>query len=276
MNYGPFLSSTLARTKSEKDPDILAFKSISIRVAKDATVSFDTDLLRMAAGWTGGFLDLSETHLTTSKGKWPTRAGGPLKFSTKVGPGWARGDDFKDPRPDGRGPLPKDWAQYKGLYLDGDQVVLSYSVGGCAVLEQPGFLEVGSARAFTRTFNLGPSAAPLKLMVYDDDAPGHVDVGLAAAPGTAVLEASGKSTIHLKIPAHAAPVRFMVALWIGARGDLSGVKQLPDLSARCKGGPARWTAPVATAGTTGREPGPYAVDTLTLPDANPWKSWLRT
>ena len=276
MNYGPFLTTTLARTKSDKDADILAFKSISIKVAKDATVSFDTDLMRLAAAWTGGFLDLTDTHLATSKGKWPTRAGGPLKFATKAGPGWARGDDFKDPRPDGRGPLPKDWAQYKGLYLDGDQVILSYTVGGCPVLEQPGFLEAGAARAFTRTFNLGPSTAPLKLLVFDDDTPGHVDVGLAAPPGTAALETSGRSTILLKIPAHAAPIRFMVILWIGAKGDLSSVKQLPDLSARCKGGSARWAAALTTAGTLGKEEGPYAVDTLTLPDANPWKSWLRT
>jgi glucose/arabinose dehydrogenase len=276
MNYGPFLTSTLARTKSEKDADILAFKAISIKAGKDAVLSFDTDLCRMAAGWTGGFLDLTETHLATSKGKWPTRPGGALKFSTKVGPGWARGDDLKDPRPDGRGPLPKEWAQYKGLYLDGDQVILSYPVGGCPVLELPGFLEAGTARAFTRTFNLGPSAAPMTLLVHDDDTPGHVEVGLAAAPGTAKLETSGKSTILLKVPAHAAPVRFMVILWIGAKGDLSSVKQLPDLSARCKGGSARWGAPVATAGTLGREEGPYVVDTLTLPDANPWKAWLRT
>jgi glucose/arabinose dehydrogenase len=276
MDYGPFLSSTLSRSKSEKDADILAFKAISIKAGKDATLCFDTDLLRMAAGWTGGFLDLSLTHLTTSKGSFPTRAGGVLKFSTKVGPGWAKGEDFKDPRPDARGPLPRDWAQYKGLYLDGDKVILSYSVGGCPVLELPGFLEAGSATAFTRTFNLGPSAAPLKMLVSDDDAPGHIDVGLAAAPGTAAFETSGKATNYLKVPAHAAPVRFMVILWIGAKGDLSSVKQLPDLAARCKGGAARWAAPVVTQGIPGKEDGPYAVDTLTLPEENPWKSWLRT
>jgi len=275
MDYGPFLSSTVSRAKSEKDGDVLAFKAITVKVGKDAALCFDTDLLRMAAGWTGGFLDLSETHLATSKGKWPTRAAGAVRFSTKPGPGWSKGDDFKDPRPDGRGPLPKDWAQYRGLYLDGDQVVFSYTVGGCSVLERPGFHDAGAATAFTRTFNLGPSAVPLELMVYDDDTPGHVEVGLAAAPGTATLAASGKSSIRLKIPAHAAPIRFMVLLWIGAKGDLSSVKQLPDLSASCKGGPARWTPALVTAGALGKEEGPYVVDTLTLPDANPWRSWLR-
>ncbi len=275
MDYGPFFTSTLSRGKSDKDADILAFKAITVKVGKDAALSFDTDLLRMAAGWTGGFLDLSETHLTTSKGKWPTRPGAALKFATRPGPGWAKGDDLKDPRPERRGPLPKDWAQYRGLYVDGDKVVLSYTVGGCPVLELPGFLEAGSATAFTRTFNLGPSTVPLRLVVYDEDTPGHVDVGLAAAPGTATLEKAGASAIHLKVPPHAAPVRFMVILWIAGKGDLSAVRQIPDLSAHCKGGPARWTPAVVTKGTTGKEDGPYVVDTLTLPDANPWKSWVR-
>ena len=129
MDYGPFFSSTLSRGKSDKDADILAFKAITVKVGKDAALSFDTDLLRMAAAWTGGFLDLSETHLTTSKGKWPARPGAALKVATRPGPGWAKGDDLKDPRSERRGPLPKDWAQYHGLYVNGDKVVLSYSVG---------------------------------------------------------------------------------------------------------------------------------------------------
>ncbi|HZE98954.1 MAG TPA: DUF6797 domain-containing protein [Planctomycetota bacterium] len=276
MDYGPFLTSTVARSKSEKDADILAFKAITVKVGKDAAVCYDTDLCRMAGAWTGGFLDLSFTHMATSKGMFPTRPGAPLRFATKTGPGWAKSDDFKDPRAHNRGPLPRDWAQYKGLYVDGDQVVLSYTVGSCAVLEMPGFLEAGSATAFTRTFSVAPSDAPMKLLVFDDDTPGHVEIGLAAAPNTAKLETPGKATIVLQIPPHPATVRFMVLLWIGAKGDLSSVKQLPDPAAHCNGGPARWTAPLTTGGALGKDDGPYAVDTLTLPEANPWKAWLRT
>jgi len=276
MDYGPFLSSTVARTKSEKDADILAFKGLTIKVGKDAAVCYDTDLLRMAGAWTGGFLDLSFTHMATSKGLFPPRPGAALKVGTKAGPGWGKGDDFKDPRPQNRGPLPKEWAQYKGLFVDGDKVVLSYTVGSVPVLEMPGYFEAGSATAFTRTFNLGPSDAPLKLLLHDDDAPGHVEIGLAAAPGTAKLETSGPSTILLSVPAHQAPVRFMAILWMGAKGDLSSVKQIPDLATHCKGGPARWTAPLVTKGVLGKDEGPLAIDTLTLPDDNPWKSWLRT
>jgi glucose/arabinose dehydrogenase len=275
MDYGPFFSSTVARTKSEKDADILAFKAITVKVGKDAAICYDTDLCRMAGAWSGGFLDLSFTHMTTSKGLFPSRPGGPLKFATKVGPGWAKGDDFKDPRATGRGPLPKDWAQYKGLFVDGDRVVLSYTVGSTPVLEMPGYMEAGSATAFTRTFNLGPSETPLKLLLFDDDTPGHVEIGLAGAPGVAKLEAPGKASIVLNIPAHPAAVRFMVILWIGAKGDLSSVRQIPDLAAHCKGGPARSTSTITTKGVLGKEEGPLVVDTLTLPEDNPSKSWLR-
>ena len=38
---------------------------------------------------------------------------------------------------DAPGPLPLDWAKYKGLYRHGQQVVLSYSINGSDVLESP-------------------------------------------------------------------------------------------------------------------------------------------
>src|SRR5204863_9121446 len=89
-------------------------------------------------------------------------------------------------------------------------------------------------------------------------------------------EGVGAAGLHLVLPAHAEPWRFDLLHWIGARPENLGVGgPMSDLSARCKGGAARWTPAVVTRGTTGKEDGPYVVDTLTLPDANPWKSWLR-
>ena len=47
------------------------------------------------------------------------------------------------------GPLPKDWAKWRGLYVNGKQVILSYTVGKVGVLELPGF--DAASGAFTRT-----------------------------------------------------------------------------------------------------------------------------
>ena len=42
-----------------------------------------------------------------------------------------------------------------------------------------------------------------------------------------------------------------------------------------KGGPPSYPKPIATKGTLGKSDGPYAVDTLTAPDDNPWNFFLR-
>ncbi len=91
------------------------------REGKEAAVCFDTDLLRVSAGWTGGFLKLYGTPFDGSHGSWPEIKGTQV-FGTKQGPGWAnKAGDFKDPRSEPFGPLPADWAKYKGLYRSGDQ-----------------------------------------------------------------------------------------------------------------------------------------------------------
>lgn len=260
MDYGSFLSSTVSRVKYRTDDDLLTYKGISIRVGPQATMCFDSDLLRWAGGWTGGFLDLSNTHLVSYKGSLPTTIQGTLKFTTPRGPGWAAGDDFSDPRPHPYGPLPVERGRYLGLYRHGDRVVVAFVVADCPVLELPGF----AGEAFTRTIRLGPSRETLTLRVAE----GQVPVGLVGAPeGAAVVAAAGE--VRVRIPPRASPALFTVVV--------GGTKAGPpeDPAALCSGGPPRWGEPQVTRGALGGGPGPYAVDTLVLPEANPWKSWLR-
>ncbi|HZO85284.1 MAG TPA: hypothetical protein VFC26_08735, partial [Verrucomicrobiae bacterium] len=57
MDYGPFLGYTINCKTSSNAADNLVLKSIAIKVgaSNEATVCFDTELMRYAAGWTGGF-----------------------------------------------------------------------------------------------------------------------------------------------------------------------------------------------------------------------------
>jgi glucose/arabinose dehydrogenase len=252
MDYGPFLSSTVSRVKYRKDDDLLAYKCLSIKVGKDATCCFDPDLLRMAGAWTGGFLDLSNTHLVSYKGSLPTTLQGMLLFSTPKVPGWTPAGDFADPRPHPYGPLPADRGRYDGLYVHGDKVVLSYTVAGCPVLELPEFAE----GAFTRTFTLGPSKTPLALLAGDakaevDGAPFPVEDG------------------RVRLPALEKRVTFRLSL--GGRPKAP----LVDPAELTRGGPGRWTPALETKGMVGLGEGPYVVDTLALPEKNPWESWIR-
>src|SRR6266699_6039125 len=68
MDYGPVLASSIAVRGSGKEQTVLAYKSLDIKLGDGAWVSFDTDLLRYAAGWVGDGLDLRKTHMTSEKG----------------------------------------------------------------------------------------------------------------------------------------------------------------------------------------------------------------
>jgi glucose/arabinose dehydrogenase len=243
MDYGPFLASTVSRAYYRSDKDLLALKGLSVRLG-DATVCYDLDTLRVASVWTGGFLDLAGTHLVSSKGAIPTTVGGKECFSTPPGPGWTT-SDFKDPRAVPSGPLPRDWAHYHGLFRHGRQVVLSYSVGDTDILELPGW-----KNGFTRTFRVGPS----KKRLLARGAAGS----LKGAPAGVTVEGD-----VLCLEPHPEPRVFAV-------GDVEVV----DPATLCKGGPSLWE-PIETKGVAGEGEGAYVVDTLTLPEANPWGSWLR-
>src|SRR5206468_1370202 len=45
--------------------------------------------------------------------------------------------------------------------------------------------------------------------------------------------------------------------------------------ALCHGGSPLWPTPVTTLGTRAADTAAYVVDTVGLPDDNPWKSWIR-
>ncbi len=244
IDFGPFLTRSIGPAKAP-----LALTGHLLRVAPDATVCFDPVLLRIAAVWTGPFINFP-TEKDGVEG-FPTAAG-KLLFANPATPGWG---NPKDPRPVPYGPLPRELGHWRGLYIHGKKVVLSYTVGAAEILELHGF-EKGS---FTRTIQVSNAAAPLTVLV----GPASVDAGvtgdgatLRKHDGRTELEISHEGTFKLSLP----------------KADVAPAE---DLRALTMGGPARWAERVVTKGVLGREPGAYQVDTLTLPFENPWDSYLR-
>src|SRR5439155_12227031 len=91
MDYGSALSYTInCKQAGSRDTDNLVLKGVAVRVSKEplATICFDTELLRYAAGWTNGFLVISRTHLNSSKGTDYAYADGDMQFRTPAAPGW--------------------------------------------------------------------------------------------------------------------------------------------------------------------------------------------
>ncbi len=293
-DHGPFFSSSLSDTN----------KGISVRLGADgkAGICFDTELLRVGAAWTGGFMRVYPSR--DGLGQHPD-PDGRVEFGCAASPGWAKGDakpDFADPRPDKLGPLPAERGRYKGLYLHGQRVVLSYSVFGTDVLESNDLEMRDGEHAFTRTVEVGPSREPLTMVGcgkelgsgrsggdsshrWLEDSDGRrLEAALVPAPDSVGIELDTASPgqINVRIPAHERTVQFKLLVWTGHAKSpekftaIVAASQPPrELAALTHGGPARWEPAIPTKGQLGTEKGPYAVDALTAPDDNPWKSYLR-
>jgi hypothetical protein len=280
MDTGPILSACLT---SDYPNDNIAIKGIAIKIGaeKKAGVAFDTDLIRYSAGWTNGWLSIRGVHYDGNHGPHGPKTSGDHIFATQQAPGWSKGENLADPRSEPFGPLPTDWATYKGLYLNGDLVVLSYTVGGSAVLETPNLEADGS---ISRTFNISTFAAASHMVVADGDAAatvtdgiGKVDSTSAAlidAPAGVVLIASG-NRILMHVPKDVSGVFKLVLSKSDARAAEKAAEKPVDPATLTKGGSARWSQTVETKGVIGDNNDAYTVDTITLPESNPYASKLR-
>jgi glucose/arabinose dehydrogenase/mono/diheme cytochrome c family protein len=289
MQFGPALFWTL-----EVAPGNIAQKGIAIRLDPgpggisrgNVWLVYDHDTMRAAAAWSGDdFVDWRGIAFDGSHGTHTSIVGEKL-FVNPVGPGWANPGtrDFADNRPldkEGRpyGPLARDWAHYQGTYVNGDRVVIDYSVGGVRVLESPGLEQARNPLVISRTFNIASRERELLVRLAPMDTlvalAGDSSGELITEAGFHVLRiAAGPEEARVKVllarnendqTASALPVMAMVSA--GA----------PDLRKWMQGGPPRWPGEVVVQGETRDDGGPFAVDVIPVPNMgdNPWNAWLR-
>ena len=294
MDYGPFLSMTLNMGKETNGRDNPVLKATVVRLGDKehpAYIAYDTDTMRVAAAWVGGFIDWNGTIFNSSHHAQP-KPKGPILFTNSNFPGWAIDGKFDDPREAHRGPMPKEMIQYKGLYRHENTVVLTYKVGDCQVEESPSLDWRGG---IVREFNLSPSAKSLSLLVleYNENASENkgdivpftfnVSDKTRKWSGGSIIGDS-KAAFHkengrvtMVVPPHEKAVALKIWILTNPGPEEANDKVAPaqDLKTLTRGGSALWPETVTTVGTLGKEEGPYAVDTLTLPEKNPWNSWMR-
>ncbi len=293
MDYGPALTNTY-----EVSAGNIAYKGIAVRLDAGAGgvsrgkswALFEHDTLRFAAAWNAGggsgepaggspaqangFIDWKGIHFNGQHQIHPKLAGA-VHVANPVGPGWAnpKTGSFDDPRPLGRdkrpyGPLPREWAQFKGTYAYGDQTVIAYTVGDARVLE----LEGAEGQAFTRTLEIGKSSRDLLARVAPEGA-------AVAVVGDNKVSLAVKDGFHvLAVPAGATPTRVKVLLAKPGTDLAALAKATPApraLAPLTTGGPKRWPEVLNAGVTPGKADGPFAVDTFALPDRNPWNAQMR-
>jgi putative heme-binding domain-containing protein len=189
MDYGPSLIHTYEIPGAKEN---FAYKGIAVRLDPGAGgvarghhwLMFDTDTLRVAAGWSAddqspsgstNFIDWHGIQFDGEHGVHP-RIVGQVAFANATGPGWANPGDgtFTDNQRvlgrDGKryGPLPHDWGRFKGIFHHDQRVILSYSVGNTDVLESPSlWARDKAAPLMIRTFNIGPRDRDLILQIAE-------------------------------------------------------------------------------------------------------------
>jgi len=241
----------------------VALKGLAIRVGPDANMLFDTELLRMAAGWTGGCITTHGVAFDGGHGAHP-KIDGEQNFGTRQSPGWADANgSFEDPRKEKFGPLPSDWCRYDGLHVVGMDVVLSYIVLGTKIHEQPSAVRIGDQVGFVRTFETSKAKADLATVVAEvengsaevkgslvgtiNDSKGITEVGLVGAPSGVHLEAGEHSRIVLKIPRGTKASLFKVVIWHGSATQQDKFAAMlegkPQMVAYTKGGTPHWPEP---------------------------------
>jgi len=263
-----------------------AYKGIAIRLdpgkggvaAGKAWMMFDHDVLRVAGAWTGeGFIDW-EAILFNGKHNISPRTVGDLHFSNPVGPGWANPltgsfEDFRFMARDKRrfGPLPKEWAHYKGIYQHGDQEVIKYTVGNSVVLEMFGMEMMQNNPVFTRTLNITKSSNPLKMRV----APKGTSVAikgavaiLAEEDGFIVMKVSAQADVKVKLCMAKASVNGLVS-WVQTSQDPISLENLT------RGGKTRYPEKITTDIIAGTDEGAFQVDILNPPFNPIWRNQLR-
>jgi hypothetical protein len=284
-------TTNLADTKNY----VFRGKVVSLGKDKSVSICYDVEHMRVAGAWVGKpFVYSAEKNMGPS-------VEGSMLFATKPGPGWARDGKWDDPRESKEGPLPRDWCYYKGLYVHGDKVVLSYSVGDMDVLELPSVEQKDGATLITRTLRVSPSKGDHAVLIAEGLDEKSIELVNAYGLKGALVKMNEKDAIFViafaeqegdfkiagrrlsaVLPASKFPGTFEYSI---VKHDSipqlktafqSFVKRKAETpAAYIKGGPARWTETLQTTGTLGDDKGPYTLDQIGMPEKNPWNASIR-
>jgi type 1 glutamine amidotransferase len=292
MDTGPTFNATMRYPHGRGQVPVHKATAIRIGEKGEGAVIFDRNQLRLAAGWTGGYLHHSDVRFGLLNTPTPV---GKMVFSTASGPGWAGPKGTWSTTHPATLPLPRELGRYKGHYLSGKRVVLAYTVGGAEVFESPWLETIAGQTVLVRTIEVGPRKRELSLLL--GDLPGEKKfqsgqrvtavtftrygstAALLVVRDDKTLPSANSSGVQLNLPPHDKQQRFEVMSWVGRTKELPAlVKALEtrrapsDLSKWRKGGPARYPNSLVTRGEVAADTAPHVVDTLTVPYENPHKA----
>ena len=286
----PFFSSVLdaGRAGPSFPARNLTPRGLVLNLGRGQWAAFDTDLLRVAAMWSGGGVtpralapgSYQEPDRKTPGGQSPAPEPDGRTFAANgIYPGWQAGhrpslDDPREPAPTaaevGRGALNEHAGRFTAIRLLRDGVVLEYTAGGASVRERMSADETGSG--IVRQLEVGPATGTLWLLL-GSTAPGATPALCAGTNGSVSLEsipAQPSPVWAARIAPHRAPLEFCVSI-------AGGPSRLAGKSHRVAADPParRWHERITTRAVMSSSTDAYVVDDIPLPVENPWRRNVR-
>lgn len=263
-DYGPALASQLGRDVNS---------ALTIKLG-DMSIAYDLHTMDQAAIWSGGFLDVDQTQHKRGRGEgYPEPRGSMIEALDLWQWGHDGSVDYSKADLLPRGPLPEHWLDYHGHFLNGDQIVLNYSIDGREVLEVPSPIKDQSAVRHTLTIH-GGKALILAVGKTGSDRPRPVMQGDI---DDVTLTADDQKRWVVKIPA-GKQTRTIDIVRFGDIAVTATDLVLSEINPATmnQGGDLRWPQTFETIGYKGFQAGAYAVDTISIPESTPWNTWFRT
>lgn len=270
MDTGSFISDTFLGFGPKGEVAVLKGIAIKLGNKEDHSVVFDTETLRMVAGFEGivkmGGTPWNANHNDNSY--LPEKRKNYF-FATSMGPGVAVEGQWGDPRETKNGPLPDAQGEYLGLYRHQDGTVLSYTVGGSNFLEMPQALGEG----MLRSFEFEALQKDVELLVLDPLEGGRkIEVTLRSAPDGVSLKTLGSGRMVVSLSKGSAGSFDVV---FAPEGAIIPKLERISLKVFTKGGPSLFPEAISTKGRVSEAGAGYAVDDIPLPKDNPWESNIR-
>lgn len=261
---------------------VLKGLSIALGDQRQRTICFDTKTGVARALWEGDLVEYNGRRFGVVDSPNPT---GP---SLSLAPS-QRADAMESVR-------------WYGVSVQGTRVVLRYEVGGRLVKELPGWHSVGEAGFLTRDFVVGPGKKKIAIPILDlesrelsrgtgpvtgeqvhtvnDEDFGSIAIGILGPSGRLLVERKENRprNLVLEVGPSSGIQRMRLGLSYGNSGDESFTRRLSELPGTQVEdyevpGDKLWER-LETKGITSRKNEAYTIDTLTVPDENPWNALM--
>ena len=285
----PFFSSILDARKvgGGLAADNLAPRGIVLNLGEDCWACFDPDLLRVAAVWRGpgisakalAPLSYNDLGRKTQGGQKPAPEPlGRVWWANGIYPGAQAGaqtswTDPREPAPSpeeiGRGAIAPELGRFGAVRLTGRDAVLEYTVAGVGVRERWSAAPGSTGPLIARNLTVGPATTMLRFVIGRKGAEASLSLRVAPEFAAAVTLVDEAGVAVVQVAARGQALEFAV------EHSGPGGPAVATTGMRAGGAKPRWPQEVVTAikRSTGTEA--YVVDTVELPQNNPWRRKVR-